>query len=222
MDAKFFDLSKNKQDKIIRSALKTFAKYGYRHASTDEIVAGAGVSKGLLFRYFESKIGLYSFICDYAARYLLLQLRTTIKEPSAQFYELMTQLLEAECRTIRIYPYLILFLESTLDEEDPEAADCVAAAADWQKAYRDLLEGVQPPYFMSSEDAGRLAAMIRYTRIPLMRHFFTDYADTDAVSGTGSQDPDTEKEKDSDRFYSLDPALYQKEMNGYIETLQKM
>lgn len=216
MDAKFFDLHKNKQDKIIRSALKTFAKYGYRHASTDEIVAGAGVSKGLLFRYFESKIGLYLFLCDYSARYLLLQLRTTIKDPSSQFYELMIQLLNAECQTIRIYPYLILFLESALDEEAPEAADCVAAAADWQKSYRDLLEGAQPPYFMTSEDTGRIAAMIRYTRIPLMRHFFADYA------GIGTASDDDSADLGEDGFYSLDPSLYQEEMNRYIDTLRKM
>ena len=38
MNSKFFDLKKEKQDRMINGALKVFAMQGYRHASTDEIV----------------------------------------------------------------------------------------------------------------------------------------------------------------------------------------
>ena len=51
MNGKFFDLNKEKQDRMINAALKVFAINGYRHASTDEIVREAGISKGLLFHY---------------------------------------------------------------------------------------------------------------------------------------------------------------------------
>ena len=61
MNNKFFDAAKEKQDRIINAALQVFAVNGYRHASTDEIVRIAGISKGLLFHYFGSKLGLYSF-----------------------------------------------------------------------------------------------------------------------------------------------------------------
>ena len=37
MNEKFFDLNKEKQDRMINAALKVFAKQGYRHASTDDI-----------------------------------------------------------------------------------------------------------------------------------------------------------------------------------------
>lgn len=52
MNNKFFDAAKEKQDRIINAALQVFAVNGYRHASTDEIVRIAGISKGLLFHYF--------------------------------------------------------------------------------------------------------------------------------------------------------------------------
>lgn len=58
MNDKFWDLKKAKQDKMINGALKIFARNGFRHASTDEIVAEASISKGLLFHYFYSKAGL--------------------------------------------------------------------------------------------------------------------------------------------------------------------
>ena len=41
MNARFFDLKKEKQDRIINAALKVFALHGYRHASTDDIVREA-------------------------------------------------------------------------------------------------------------------------------------------------------------------------------------
>ena len=66
MNEKFFDLKKEKQDRMINAALKVFALKGYEHASTDDIVKEAGISKGLLFHYFISKLGLYSFIYDYS------------------------------------------------------------------------------------------------------------------------------------------------------------
>lgn len=73
MNDKFFDLKKEKQDRIINAALKVFALNGYRHASTDDIVKTACISKGLLFHYFESKLGLYVFLFDYSSRFMLLE-----------------------------------------------------------------------------------------------------------------------------------------------------
>ena len=67
MNDKFFDLKREKQDRMINASLKVFAENGYRHASTDEIVKDAGISKGLLFHYFTSKMGLYEFLFDYSS-----------------------------------------------------------------------------------------------------------------------------------------------------------
>ena len=49
VNSKFFDLKKEKQDRMINAALQVFAAQGYLHASTDQIVKEAGISKGLLF-----------------------------------------------------------------------------------------------------------------------------------------------------------------------------
>ena len=49
MNSKFFDIKKEKQDRIINAALKIFAMQGYRHGSTDDIVKEAAISKGLLY-----------------------------------------------------------------------------------------------------------------------------------------------------------------------------
>ena len=49
MNEKFFELKKEKQDRMINAALLVFSKYGYYHASTDEIVKEANISKGLFY-----------------------------------------------------------------------------------------------------------------------------------------------------------------------------
>ena len=73
MNERFFDLKKARQDQIINGAMRIFAENGYKHASTDEMVAAAGISKGLLFHYFKSKKGTWLFLYEYCTRYMLLE-----------------------------------------------------------------------------------------------------------------------------------------------------
>ena len=89
MNGKFFDLKKEKQDRMLNAALKIFALQGYRHASTDDIVKEAGISKGLLFHYFESKLGLYSFVYDYSVRFVMLEMKACVSPVTTELFEVM-------------------------------------------------------------------------------------------------------------------------------------
>lgn len=70
MTQKFLELDDAKQQRIINAALAEFTK-GYDHASTNAIVKGAGISKGLLFHYFGNKQSLFLFLYNYAIQTLL-------------------------------------------------------------------------------------------------------------------------------------------------------
>ena len=85
MNDKFFDLKSEKQDRMINASLKIFAINGYKHASTDDIVKEAGISKGLLFHYFINKMGLYSFLIDYSVKYMSFEFSRTIGEETDYF-----------------------------------------------------------------------------------------------------------------------------------------
>lgn len=63
----FEKISEEKKNRIIKSALKEFAVKGYEEASTNNIVKEAGISKGMIFHYFENKKNLYLYILDYCA-----------------------------------------------------------------------------------------------------------------------------------------------------------
>ena len=112
LNEKFWDLNKTKQNSMINGALKVFSRDGFRHASTDEIVAEAGISKGLLFHYFYSKSGIYEFLAEYSARFALVELNSGIaKAGPLPYFELQRKITASECSAMRRYPYMFLFLE---------------------------------------------------------------------------------------------------------------
>ena len=121
MNSKFFDLKKEKQDRMINAALKIFALRGYRHASTDDIVREAAISKGLLFHYFQSKLGVYDFIYDYSVRYMILELRSNVDSKEKDLFEVMKQIERARMHAMRGYPYMQQFLNRSMAEDVSEA-----------------------------------------------------------------------------------------------------
>lgn len=58
----FFRLPETKQNDITNAAFREFSQYGYDLASTNRIVAEAGISKGMLFKYFSTKENLFIFL----------------------------------------------------------------------------------------------------------------------------------------------------------------
>ena len=140
MNERFFELKKEKQDRMINGALKVFSQYGYHHASTDEIVREANISKGLLFHYFESKMGLYVFLYDYSTRFVALELTTNVEKNENGFFELYKQILTAKADAMSQYPRIFLFLNKA-EEETDEAA--IAEISERREKYRRIMEGLR-------------------------------------------------------------------------------
>lgn len=66
----FSRLKPEKQQRILRAALKEFAQHGYVQGSTNNIVREAGIAKGTLFYYFKSKQELYNYLVEYVLDYI--------------------------------------------------------------------------------------------------------------------------------------------------------
>ncbi len=60
----FTELDSDKRKRIEEAAMEEFAAYGYENSSTNRIVKECGISKGSLFKYFESKMELYFYLTD--------------------------------------------------------------------------------------------------------------------------------------------------------------
>lgn len=167
MNDKFWDLKKAKQDKMINGALKIFARNGFRHASTDEIVAEASISKGLLFHYFYSKAGLYAFLTEYSARFAMVELNSELRRrEDLPFFDFQYALTKAEALIMRQYPYMLLFMENAGSDIE---ADTYDLTKEHLSLYRDrldaLLEMSASAADMPAEDAKRIDGLLRLVRL---------------------------------------------------------
>ncbi len=61
MNGKFFTLPEEKQKRIINAAYVVFAGSSYQKASMSRVAAAGGISKSLLFHYFQNKKELYLY-----------------------------------------------------------------------------------------------------------------------------------------------------------------
>lgn len=175
MNSKFFDLKKEKQDRIINAALKVFALQGYRHGSTDDIVREAGISKGLLFHYFESKLGVYRFIYDYSIRYMNLELRSTVSPKEKDLFGVMKQVECARMHAMKGYPYMQQFLNRSLAEDSYEALLSVEEKKNsLEETYAVIDSQIDYGLLPSGIDGEKLRKMLDFTVKGLMTERFQD------------------------------------------------
>lgn len=197
MNSKFFDLVKEKQDRMINAALKIFALNGYKGASTDDIVKEAGISKGLLFHYFTSKIGLYTFVYDYSTRYMILELTTEVDKNETNFFEIYKQMEVAKMQVLKNYPYMQEFLYRAEYEDVSEA---LLAIEDKKQMladhYADIRSRIDFSSLKEEADAERLRTMLDFTIQGLMTAHF--------------------------REGSFQPEMLCQEIFGYIEMVRKL
>ncbi|MBQ8327149.1 MAG: TetR/AcrR family transcriptional regulator [Lachnospiraceae bacterium] len=197
MNEKFFDLKKEKQDRIINAALKVFAENGYKRASTDEIVKEAGISKGLLFHYFISKQGLYEFLFDYSAKYMMLEQSMLATNKGTDYFEIWLQLLGVRAQVMKNYPYMQLFLTNSVLEQGAELSvdlfDKIAAFAEYSQSF---FVQVDDSLFVEPKAAPKVKKMTELTINGLLKEQFN------------------EEVFDAEKYYKL--------ISDYLQTLKKL
>ncbi|WP_051234047.1 TetR/AcrR family transcriptional regulator [Butyrivibrio sp. NC3005] len=196
MNEKFFDLKKERQNRIINASLQVFAKYGYEHASTDEIVKVAEVSKGLLFHYFINKKGLYLFLIDYSYRFMELEIKSEVHENESDFFALQLGILKGETSIMRKYPYMKLFMEQILEEKDIEDEMLTQTIEKYKTLYRNMLENVVYSGIKDGVNLMKVADMISYTGMGVMKKLIIEDC--------------------------LDPDNYARQMGGYLIMISKL
>ena len=110
------------------------------YVCTDEIVKTAGISKGLLFHYFGSKIGVYAFLYDYATRFVTLELTGHVEKNENGYFELYEQILAAKVASMAQYPYIFLFLNKADEEDYLEAVDEISER---REKYHRIMEALR-------------------------------------------------------------------------------
>lgn len=175
MNDKFFELKKEKQDRMINAALKVFAMQGYKHASTDDIVKEAAVSKGLLFHYFESKLGVYEFVYEYCVRYMVLELSTGVSVYENNLFEIMKQVENARMHAMKGYPYMQVFLNRAMSEDVGEALLATEETRRiLEKEYHRIYTQIKYTGFPAGVDGRKMHKMLDFTIKGLMMERFME------------------------------------------------
>ncbi len=182
MNERFFELPSEKQDKMINAALKIFACNGYKHASTDDIVKEAQISKGLLFHYFISKEGLYRFLVEYSVRYLLNEYQYAIGEEK-EYFAFHEKYEQAKLSVLRNYPYMAGFIEKAIHESNVSIRE---KSNDAINQYIETINGLRSdivmPNIKSGVDMMHIENMIEFTIKGLTdKHMASDNPNPDAL-----------------------------------------
>lgn len=120
MFSKFLNLDKEKQDRIINAAIKEFAQKGYNNASTNEIVKEAGISKGLLFHYFQNKKQLFLFLFDYCYEIIADEFYKKINLMETDFFNRIRQAVLIKMELLTKYPDIFKFIQDAYMEDSTE------------------------------------------------------------------------------------------------------
>lgn len=107
MAQSFSDLPEEKQQQILDAAAEVFSREDYKRASTDDIAARAGISKGLLFYYFKNKSSLYLYVADYLRGLVERQLNRKQMEKTTDFFDMLDYGAEEKFRLFRSQPWIL-------------------------------------------------------------------------------------------------------------------
>ena len=119
---KFMNLPEEKKQRILSAALFVFSQNGYKKAAVDEIVAQAGISKGLIFHYFESKKNLFLFSYEYCVNLISQEINSKLDHSEKDFFRKIELTERIKVALLAQYPYMFDFLKSAYFETAKEVA----------------------------------------------------------------------------------------------------
>jgi len=139
----FLNLSIEKQEMIVAGAFQEFASYGYKEASTNRLVKTLGISKGSLFKYFDSKLDLYDYLLDLALDDLLTYLEK-FQGHGSTYSELILEFAALEFDFLIEKPEKYLFFyhlqtQLALEELETISDKLIALASDYNRVLLDRL-----------------------------------------------------------------------------------
>jgi TetR/AcrR family transcriptional regulator len=203
MTSKFLSLSQEKQERILNAALKEFAQKGYENASTNEIVKSAGISKGLLFHYFNNKKELYLFLYNHFVELLMKEFFNELDFNERDIFERMKNLIFLKSRMMIKYPELFDFMMSASLESAEEIKNELNSknTEKMHSSYARLFENIDLSKFREGTDIQRTINILMWT-----------------LEGFSNQELEKAK-RHNKKILDVDKAF--KEAEVYIDMLKK-
>ncbi|MDX1358377.1 MAG: TetR/AcrR family transcriptional regulator, partial [Clostridia bacterium] len=112
------NMDPEKRDRIINASLEEFGRNTFEKASTNNIVKKAGISKGLLFHYFENKKGLRDYLESYVIRTVISTLQSELDWEETDFFNRLKQVAMIKGRLTFRFPYIFEFFTNIIESMD--------------------------------------------------------------------------------------------------------
>lgn len=128
------NLDEEKRERILYAALKEFAEHGYEKASTNRIVKAAGIGKGMLFYYFNSKKDLYVYLINYALDIMRNEFLLLIEEEVVDLIDRLRHISQLKWEYVREHPEVNQFLGTVMLNEREQLPHEIA------EKYQNVLE----------------------------------------------------------------------------------
>ena len=163
------NLSEEKREKIINSAINEFARLPYEKASTNNIVKNAGISKGLLFHYFGSKKELYDKLVEFVISKLTSAIISKIDWDETDIFQRIKQAVFLKLQLRREYPKMFDMIFAILSNENAKTADEIIQVyknhgVDTAKLMADVYyRNIDLSKFKDPQDADKSINVIRWT-----------------------------------------------------------
>ena len=137
----FSDLPQDKQQQILDAAAEVFAEEDYKRASTDDIAARAGISKGLLFYYFKNKQSLYLYVADHLRSLVERHLEKERLAGISDFFDMLDYGAEEKFQLFRRQPWILKLALRLYYVTDKEVASPL------RRRFMEMMEEMWDVYF---------------------------------------------------------------------------
>ncbi|MXQ55848.1 TetR/AcrR family transcriptional regulator [Shimazuella alba] len=125
---KFPNLSTEKQQKIVDTALASFGESGYKRTSIRDIAAEAGISKAMIFHYFGTKKKLYLYLIEYCTNTFIREIKHKFNPCITDFFDRIELAGDIKFEAMKKHPAIGTFLWSVYEEQDSEVKSAIQAS----------------------------------------------------------------------------------------------
>ncbi|NQU87181.1 MAG: TetR/AcrR family transcriptional regulator [Mariniphaga sp.] len=114
----FHNLKKSRKAEVLQVSYEEFVFHSYKNASVSNIVKRLGIAKGSFYRYFESKLDLYTFLTKNAYYLRIQQLGILLEDMSLDFFEILKENFRNKILFDIKHPLESIFLFNLFQETD--------------------------------------------------------------------------------------------------------
>jgi len=167
--------SQIRRERILLAAREIFPLHGYNGSSMAKIARQAGVSAGLIYRFFDSKQGLYGAVLEQELRSWLEQTSILAACPGNPLQEMENMFTKVfEC--VRSNPILEFFISGSRTELEKYLPVFRRSYKLWRKRIIELLEyGIDIGEFRCDLDVPRTADVIHSLLLTYLDRAFNNY-----------------------------------------------